>query len=178
MKAKGKPVTAEEEKTLLDKIKGSYEKQTTAYYAAARLWVDAVIDPADTRRLISEGIAAAAEADAGTHLQVFRDSRFTAHRDRLITLVRRTADTERQGLARIDTRNHPSLSVPFNWAETTLVLTPDGDGTLATFDYRYVPRGGPLGRLTGPLIDTMLRSTFTDMLAAAEQAAAGTSPDR
>ena len=79
---------------------------------------------------------------------------------------------------RIDTRNHPSLSVPFNWAETTLMLTPDGDGTLATFDYRYVPRGGPLGRLTGPLIDTMLRSTFTDMLAAAEQAAAGTSPDR
>ena len=59
MKAKGKEVSAEEEKTLLDKIKGSYEKQTTPYYAAARLWVDDIIDPAATRQLISEGIAAA-----------------------------------------------------------------------------------------------------------------------
>ncbi len=59
MKAKGKLVSAEEEKALLDKIKGSYEKQTTPYYAAARLWVDAIIDPGETRQLISEGIAAA-----------------------------------------------------------------------------------------------------------------------
>ena len=59
MKAKGKEVSAEEEKTLLDKIKGSYEKQTTPYYAAARLWVDDIIDPAATRQLISEGITAA-----------------------------------------------------------------------------------------------------------------------
>jgi len=40
-----------------------------------------------------------------------------------------------------------------------------GDGTLATFDYRYVPRGGPIGRFTGPLIDKMLTANFTDMLA-------------
>ena len=72
---------------------------------------------------------------------------------------------------RIDTENHPSVSVPFNRAETTLTLEPDEDGTLATFDYRYVPRGGPVGRFTGPLIDRMLTATFTEMLAATEQAA-------
>ena len=44
---------------MLDKIKGSYEKQTTPYYAAARLWVDDIIDPAATRLVISEGITAA-----------------------------------------------------------------------------------------------------------------------
>lgn len=59
MKAKGKEVSAEEEKNLLDTIKGRYEKQTTPYYAAARLWVDAIIDPIETRKLISEGINAA-----------------------------------------------------------------------------------------------------------------------
>ena len=44
---------------MLDKIKSRYEKQTTPYYAAARLWIDDIIDPADTRKHISEGIAAA-----------------------------------------------------------------------------------------------------------------------
>jgi hypothetical protein len=51
-------------------------------------------------------------------------------------------------------------------AESTLTLEPDAEGTLATFDYRYVPRGGPLGQLAAPLIDKMLTGTFTDMLAA------------
>lgn len=59
MKAKGKEVSAEEEKKLLDEIKGRYETQTTPYYAAARLWVDDIIDPLETRRVISEGIHAA-----------------------------------------------------------------------------------------------------------------------
>jgi 3-methylcrotonyl-CoA carboxylase beta subunit len=59
MKAKGKEVSAEEEKKLLDEIKGRYETQTTPYYAAARLWVDEIIDPVETRKVISEGIAAA-----------------------------------------------------------------------------------------------------------------------
>jgi acetyl-CoA carboxylase carboxyltransferase component len=59
MKAKGQSVPPEEEKALLEDIKGKYEKQTTPYYAAARLWVDAIIDPLETRRLISEGIMAA-----------------------------------------------------------------------------------------------------------------------
>jgi Polyketide cyclase / dehydrase and lipid transport len=72
---------------------------------------------------------------------------------------------------RIDTENRPNRSVPFSRAESSLTLEPDNDGTVATFDYRYVPRGGPIGRLTGPLIDRMLTATFTDMLAAAEEAA-------
>jgi acetyl-CoA carboxylase carboxyltransferase component len=59
MKAKGKEVSAEEEKMLLDQLKNKYEKQTSPYYAAARLWVDEIIDPAATRQLISEGIHAA-----------------------------------------------------------------------------------------------------------------------
>ncbi len=59
LKAKGETITAESEKKLLDEIKGRYEKQTSPYYAAARLWVDDIIDPADTRMVISEGIHAA-----------------------------------------------------------------------------------------------------------------------
>jgi len=59
MKSKGKEVTPEEEKHLLDTIKNRYFKQTTPYYAAARLWVDGIIDPSETRQVISEGIAAA-----------------------------------------------------------------------------------------------------------------------
>ncbi|HEY0679295.1 MAG TPA: acyl-CoA carboxylase subunit beta [Chitinophagaceae bacterium] len=59
MKAKGKTVSAEEEKSLLDEIKGRYNKQTSAYYAAARLWIDEIIDPLATREVISEGIRAA-----------------------------------------------------------------------------------------------------------------------
>jgi 3-methylcrotonyl-CoA carboxylase beta subunit len=59
MKAKGKTVSAEEEQKLLQEIKGRYDQQTTPYYAAARLWVDAIIDPTQTRMVISEGLAAA-----------------------------------------------------------------------------------------------------------------------
>lgn len=59
MKAKGKEVTQEEEKKLLDEITQRYLRQTTPFYAAARLWVDAIIDPAETRKLIAEAIAAA-----------------------------------------------------------------------------------------------------------------------
>ena len=58
-KAKGETLGPEEENTLLRKIKDRYDAQTSPYYAAARLWVDAIIDPADTRKLISEGIKAA-----------------------------------------------------------------------------------------------------------------------
>jgi 3-methylcrotonyl-CoA carboxylase beta subunit len=60
LKAKGKTIDPAEEKKLLDEIKGRYERQTSPYYAAARLWVDAIIDPADTRRVIAEGLQAAA----------------------------------------------------------------------------------------------------------------------
>ena len=59
LKAKGKEITPEAEQTLLSTIRERYEKQTSPYYAAARLWVDAIIDPAECRKVISEGIAAA-----------------------------------------------------------------------------------------------------------------------
>ena len=59
LKAKGEMITPEIEAELLNKLKSQYEKQTTPYYAAARLWVDEIIDPIDTRKLISEGISAA-----------------------------------------------------------------------------------------------------------------------
>ncbi len=59
MKAKGMEVAGEEEKKLLNDITQKYISQTSPYYAAARLWVDAIIDPIDTRMVISESIAAA-----------------------------------------------------------------------------------------------------------------------
>ena len=58
-KAKGEKLTEEEEKKMFDKIKQRYDKQTSPYYAAARLWVDAIIDPIETRKMISEGLNAA-----------------------------------------------------------------------------------------------------------------------
>jgi 3-methylcrotonyl-CoA carboxylase beta subunit len=70
MKAKGKEVPAEEEKKLLDHIMQRYNSQTTPYYAAARLWVDNIIDPAETRTIIAEGIAAANHAPLTTDLKV------------------------------------------------------------------------------------------------------------
>ncbi len=59
MKSKGEAISTEQEQKLLNDIKSRYDQQTTPYYAAARLWVDAIIDPIDTRRLIAQGIAAA-----------------------------------------------------------------------------------------------------------------------
>ncbi len=57
-KAKGEMVTAEQEKEILDQITTNYTRQTKPFYAAARLWVDAIIDPKETRNVISEGIMA------------------------------------------------------------------------------------------------------------------------
>ncbi|HEY4965278.1 MAG TPA: carboxyl transferase domain-containing protein, partial [Puia sp.] len=59
LKSKGQVIDPAEEKKLLDEIRGRYEKQTSPYYAAARLWVDAIINPMDSRKFISEGIRAA-----------------------------------------------------------------------------------------------------------------------
>jgi acetyl-CoA carboxylase carboxyltransferase component len=59
LKSKGQIIDPAEEKKLLDEIRGRYEKQTSPYYAAARLWVDGIIDPLETRRFISEGVRAA-----------------------------------------------------------------------------------------------------------------------
>jgi acetyl-CoA carboxylase carboxyltransferase component len=62
LKAKGQEIDPDKEKAMLKEITDRYTAQTTAYYAAARLWVDEIIDPIDTRRLISEGINAANHA--------------------------------------------------------------------------------------------------------------------
>jgi acetyl-CoA carboxylase carboxyltransferase component len=59
---KGLEVSAEDEALLLKTITERYEKQTSSYYAAARLWVDALIDPLETRKVISMGIEAANNA--------------------------------------------------------------------------------------------------------------------
>jgi len=62
MKAKGEEITAEKEEELLKKITDRYNSQTTPYYAAARLWVDGIIDPLETRKVISMGVEAANHA--------------------------------------------------------------------------------------------------------------------
>ncbi|HMO63324.1 MAG TPA: carboxyl transferase domain-containing protein [Ferruginibacter sp.] len=59
LKAQGKTITEAEEQKLLSGIISRYNSQTSPYYAAARLWVDAIIDPAATRQHISEAITAA-----------------------------------------------------------------------------------------------------------------------
>ncbi len=62
LKSKGELVDAETEQKLFDKIKARYDEQVSPYYAAARIWTDAVIDPTDTRTWISMGIEAANHA--------------------------------------------------------------------------------------------------------------------
>jgi len=56
MKAKGQEIDQEHEQELYDKIKTRYDEQISPYYAAARLWTDAIINPLDTRKVISMGI--------------------------------------------------------------------------------------------------------------------------
>ncbi len=62
MIAKGEVITKEQEDALLKEITDRYDSQTTPYYAAARLWVDGIIDPLETRKVISMGIEAANHA--------------------------------------------------------------------------------------------------------------------
>lgn len=62
LKRKGETLSNEREKQLLEEITAKYQQQTTPYYAAARLWTDAIIDPLDTRKWISMGIQAANHA--------------------------------------------------------------------------------------------------------------------
>ena len=56
LKAKGEEITPEREKELFDSIKNRYDTQISPYYAASRLWIDAIIDPIETRKVISMGI--------------------------------------------------------------------------------------------------------------------------
>jgi acetyl-CoA carboxylase carboxyltransferase component len=59
MKAKGQTLEPAAEQALLEEIKMRYEEQSSPYYAAARLWVDGIIDPVETRKYISRGLEAA-----------------------------------------------------------------------------------------------------------------------
>jgi 3-methylcrotonyl-CoA carboxylase beta subunit len=62
LKGQGKEITPEEEQKLLKEIEDRYNEQLSPYYAAARLWVDGIIDPLETRKVISMGIEAANHA--------------------------------------------------------------------------------------------------------------------
>lgn len=62
LKKQGKDISEAEEKELYDRIKARYDNQISPYYAASRIWTDAVIDPLDTRKWISMGIDAANHA--------------------------------------------------------------------------------------------------------------------
>jgi 3-methylcrotonyl-CoA carboxylase beta subunit len=59
LKGKGEVIDKDVEDKLLQDITARYQSQTSSYYAAARLWVDSIIDPLDTRKVIANGIAAA-----------------------------------------------------------------------------------------------------------------------
>jgi acetyl-CoA carboxylase carboxyltransferase component len=59
LKSKGKKIAKKDEEELLKTITEKYDKQTSPYYAASRLWIDAIIDPRETRKIISMGIEAA-----------------------------------------------------------------------------------------------------------------------
>ncbi|MBM76857.1 MAG: methylcrotonoyl-CoA carboxylase [Crocinitomicaceae bacterium] len=59
LKSKGEEITKKQEEELFNSIKKKYDNQASPYYAAARLWLDAIIDPADTRKWVSMGIEAA-----------------------------------------------------------------------------------------------------------------------
>jgi acetyl-CoA carboxylase carboxyltransferase component len=56
LKAKGEEITPEREAELFNSIKDKYDKQISPYYAASRIWVDAIIDPKETRKVVSMGI--------------------------------------------------------------------------------------------------------------------------
>ncbi|MFO8231786.1 MAG: acyl-CoA carboxylase subunit beta [Longimonas sp.] len=68
LEKQGKELSEEEEQEMLARIEDRYEEQTTPYYAAARLWVDEIIDPVDTRAWLSRGINM---ADLNPNLQTF-----------------------------------------------------------------------------------------------------------
>lgn len=66
LKRKGEEITPERHAEILSKIEASYDAQTSPYYAASRLWTDAVIDPLETRKWIDMGIEAANHAPIDT----------------------------------------------------------------------------------------------------------------
>ena len=66
LKSQGKEVDKKEQDEIFEEISSRYDKQTTPYYAAARLWVDEIIDPNTTRGFLSMGIEAADHAPVET----------------------------------------------------------------------------------------------------------------
>jgi 3-methylcrotonyl-CoA carboxylase beta subunit len=62
LKSQGKTITKEEEENLLKEITDRYNEQLNPYYAASRLWIDGIINPLETRKIISMGIEAANHA--------------------------------------------------------------------------------------------------------------------
>ncbi|MFB0924199.1 MAG: carboxyl transferase domain-containing protein, partial [Vicingaceae bacterium] len=62
LKGKGEEITKEREDELFNSIKNKYDEQISPYYAASRLWTDAIINPIDTRKWVSMGIEAANHA--------------------------------------------------------------------------------------------------------------------
>ena len=70
LKAKGETITPEAEQAILQRVTDQYNAQLSPYFAAARLWLDAIIDPLDTRAVLSEGIAAANHAPIKSEYKV------------------------------------------------------------------------------------------------------------
>lgn len=70
LKAKGETITPEHEKELFAGIKNRYDEQISPYYAASRIWVDAIIDPKETRKVISMGIEMADQTKIETRFNV------------------------------------------------------------------------------------------------------------
>ncbi|MFM7663472.1 MAG: acyl-CoA carboxylase subunit beta, partial [Bacteroidota bacterium] len=62
LKARGEEITEARENELFNRIKSRYDEQISPYYAASRLWVDAIIDPTETRKVLSLGISMANHA--------------------------------------------------------------------------------------------------------------------
>ena len=70
LKKKGEKISEKKEKEMFDKIKQRYDDQTSPYYAASRLWIDAIIDPAKTREILAMGIEMANNAPAKVKFNV------------------------------------------------------------------------------------------------------------
>lgn len=70
LKSRGEEITPEKEAELYNKTKDRYDKQTTPYYAASRLWLDAIINPLDTRKWIGMGIEMANQSPAEKEYRV------------------------------------------------------------------------------------------------------------
>jgi 3-methylcrotonyl-CoA carboxylase beta subunit len=73
MKAEGKTLSEKEQHDFTQPIVDKYTNESSAYYSTARIWDDGIIDPADTRSVLGQGLAAAMNAPAKeTRFGVFR----------------------------------------------------------------------------------------------------------